>query len=578
MKSLRPRADIANVSAFPTSVRAALGSVTRFFSEQANPQGGDRLVMARALGLLFFAGALIGLVSLLLPQAPGASEAGIVGVCGAAICVSALYFKFGGRMPRWAFPAALFGGTLLIEAAILASDRPFSSYAFYFVWVVMFAAYFFTPRQLVIQAAFIAVTYPLVVSILGGDDESAQRWLLTIWTIIVVGAFIAILRRRMDRLIGRLSDAARTDPLTHLLNRRGFQEAFDLELERSRRTGRPCTLLVGDLDHFKRVNDVLGHPAGDAYLERFAQLLIAGKRRIDSCARMGGEEFALLLPDTDEHGGFVIAERLRHAVRDTFAPEAVAVTVSFGVAGYPRHGSTGDQLLMAGDQALYVAKELGRDRSAIYRPEVSAQIVSAKEQAEARAEGFLAAVLVLAESVDLRDAGTAAHSETVGRFAALIATELGFDEKRVERIRLAGVLHDIGKVGVPDAVLQKTGPLDESEWAEARKHCELGSRLLTGAGLNDIGDWILKHHERPDGQGYPYGLGAGEVPVEAGIIGLADAYEGMVADRCYRPGIGPELARIEVELGAGTQFDAEIAAALLRCIDRSDRALAGLAE
>src|SRR5439155_5209026 len=133
----------------------------------------------------------------------------------------------------------------------------------------------------VVQAACIAATYPVVVNILGGDPESGQRWLLTIWTIVVVGAFIAVLRRRVDGLIGRLSDAARTDPLTELLNRRGFSEAFDLELERSRRSGRPCTLLLADLDHFKRVNDVLGHPAGDAYLQRFAQLLTAGKRRID---------------------------------------------------------------------------------------------------------------------------------------------------------------------------------------------------------------------------------------------------------------------------------------------------------
>lgn len=529
--------------------------------------------MARAVACLFFAGGAIGALSLVLPQAPGARPGLVAVVCAVAIAIAALYFFGADRAPAWAFPAALSGATVLIELAIYWSDRPASSYAFYFVWVIMFSAYFLRPAQTLVQAGWIAASYPVVVGALGGDLESEQRWLLTVWTIVVVGLFIAILRRRMNGLIVKLSDAARKDPLTRLLNRRGFQEAFDLELERSRRSGRPCTLLLGDLDHFKRVNDLLGHPAGDARLQKFAQVLEAGKRRIDAAARMGGEEFALLLPETDEHGGYVIAERLRHAARDGFATDPVQVTVSFGVASYPRHGSTGDQLLVAADQALYVAKELGRDRTAIYRPEVTAQVMGAKERARARSEGYLSAVLVLAESVDLRDAGTAVHSETVGRFTAMIAGELGLPEERVERIRIAGVLHDIGKVGVADAVLQKVGPLDEGEWVEMRKHCELGARLLSGAGLEDISAWVLAHHERPDGLGYPVGMTGSEIPFESCILAVADAYEGMVADRCYRPGIGAAAAREELERGAGTQFDADVVGAFLRCVDRSEQAL-----
>jgi HD-GYP domain-containing protein (c-di-GMP phosphodiesterase class II) len=323
------------------------------------------------------------------------------------------------------------------------------------------------------------------------------------------------------------------------------------------------------------VNDQLGHPAGDQRLQKMAKLLGSGKRRIDAAARMGGEEFALLLPDTDEHGGYVIAERLRHAVREAFATDPVSVTVSFGVASFPRHGATGDQLLIAADQALYVAKELGRDRTAIYRPEVTAQMMGAKERADARADGYLSAVLVLAEAVDLRDGGSPVHSETVGRYAELIASELDLEDEHVQRVRLAGVLHDIGKVGVADAVLQKAGPLDEAEWAEMRKHCELGARLLGGAGLEDVGAWVLSHHERPDGLGYPAGLAADEIALESRILAVADSYEAMVADRCYRPRIGAERARAELEQAAGTQFDREVVEAFLRCLDRSERALAG---
>ncbi|MEA2425928.1 MAG: hypothetical protein QOH13_2338 [Thermoleophilaceae bacterium] len=554
----------------------ARAGVTRFFSEDVEGRSSrDRLIMARALGALFIAGAVVALVSLLLPHAPGASLGGIAAVCGVALAVGTGLILGGVKVPHWSLPAACYGATLLITGAIYFSDRVAGAYSFYFVLVAMFTAYFLSPLQLVLQVALIGISFPIAISMLGGGGESAQRWLLMIWTVIVVGAFIAILRRRMDGLISRLSDAARTDPLTSLLNRRGFQEAFDLELERSRRSDRPCALLVADLDHFKRINDLLGHPAGDVRLQKMAQLLGLGKRRIDAAGRMGGEEFALLLPDTDEHGGYVIAERLRHAVRDAFAPDPVPVTVSFGVASYPRHGATGDQLLVAADQALYVAKELGRDRTAIYRPEVSAQMMGAKERAEARADGFLSAVLVLAEAVDLRGAGSAAHSETVGRYAELIATELGLPEGRVERIRLAGVLHDIGKVGVPDGVLQKTGPLDEGEWAEVQKHCELGSRLLSGAGLEDVAGWVLSHHERPDGLGYPAGLEASEITLEARILAVADAYEAMVADRCYRMGIGAERARAELERSAGSQFDPDVVAAFARCLDRSEAALSG---
>jgi diguanylate cyclase (GGDEF)-like protein len=437
----------------------------------------------------------------------------------------------------------------------------------------MFAAYFLSVVQLVLQLAFIAAVYPVVINMLGGGGQSGQRWLLTIWTAIVVGVFIAVLRRRMNHLIERLSDAASSDPLTGLLNRRGFQDVFDLELERSRRSGRPCALLIGDLDHFKRVNDLLGHPAGDERLIKFALLLDSGKRRIDAVARMGGEEFALLLPETDEHGAYVIGERLRHKIRDAFAPDRIALTVSFGVAAYPTHGTTGDQVLQAADQALYVAKELGRDRTAIYRAEVTAQMLGAKERADVQADGYLSAMLVLAEAVDLRDSGSVGHSEAVGRYAEMIATELELEDEHVARVKLAGVLHDIGKVGVPDVVLQKAGPLDEHEWDEMRAHCHLGSRLLSGAGLEDLASWVLSHHERVDGSGYPAGLTKSEIAPEARILAVADAYEAMVADRCYRPGIGTLRARAELEKGSGTQFDPLVVEAFLRCLMRADEAL-----
>jgi diguanylate cyclase (GGDEF)-like protein len=570
-------ADKTHVTRPAGVVDAAQKAVRRFFAEDvAERRLRDRLVMARSLGALYLAGAIIALVSLLLPHRGGADTANIAAICGIALGIGFILLGERGRLPAWAFPAACYAATILISFAVYYSDRADSPYSFFYVLIGMFAAYFLTAIQLLLQVVALAIAYPVAIHAVGGGSQSADRWLLTVWTVIVVGAFIAILSHRMSGLIGRLSDAARRDPLTGLLNRRGFKDVFDLELERSRRSGRPCALLIGDLDHFKRVNDLLGHPAGDERLKRFGNLLDTGKRRIDAVARMGGEEFALLLPETDEHGGYVIAERLRHKVRDAFSTDQVALTVSFGVAAYPNHGGSGDQLLQAADQALYVAKELGRDRTALFRAEVTARVMASKEQADLRAEGYLSAMLVLAEAVDIRDAGSPLHSETVGRYAELIAAELGLEAEHVERVKLAGILHDIGKVGVPDAILQKAGPLDDSDWEELHKHCELGSRLLSGAGLDDIGAWVLCHHERVDGTGYPDRLDAEEIPLEARILAVADAYEAMIADRPYRPGMSPAAAREELERCSGTQFDTGVLQAFLAALDEGEPAGAGL--
>jgi putative nucleotidyltransferase with HDIG domain len=176
------------------------------------------------------------------------------------------------------------------------------------------------------------------------------------------------------------------------------------------------------------------------------------------------------------------------------------------------------------------------------------------------------AVLMLAETLDLRDTGTALHSQTVGRYAEMIASSLGLGEDQVKRIRLAGLLHDIGKIGVPDPILRKPGPLDELEWEEIRKHPELGARILAGANLDDISAWVLAHHERPDGTGYPLGLPADQIPLEAMILSVADAFEAMTAERVYSQPLQLMTAAAELKRHAGTQFDAEIVETFLACL------------
>jgi diguanylate cyclase (GGDEF)-like protein len=389
--------------------------------------------------------------------------------------------------------------------------------------------------------------------------------ILALGGVLVLLVLVVLQRRQISRLAALLSDATRTDPLTGLLNRRAFEELLDEELERSRRTGRPMSVLVGDVDGLGLVNERRGHGAGDAVLRLVARDMQKWKRRIDSAGRIGGEEFALLLPETDERGAFLVAERLRRAAHRTFGDEPLPVTISFGVASHPDHGDDRDLLLSAAARAMDAAKELGRDRSVIYSPEVARVLSGAGPDG---GELQLATVIGLAEAIDIRDTGTTGHSQTVGRYAEITAIQLGLPPERVERVRLAGLLHDVGKIGVSDRVLSKPGPLDADEWREMQTHPEIAARLLAHPEFDDLRTWVLAHHERPDGRGYPHRLSGEEIPLEACILAVADAFEAMTAERAYRPALGDEAARAELAAGAGTQFDSRVVTAFLAALSR----------
>jgi putative nucleotidyltransferase with HDIG domain len=180
----------------------------------------------------------------------------------------------------------------------------------------------------------------------------------------------------------------------------------------------------------------------------------------------------------------------------------------------------------------------------------------------------LAAVVSLAEALDIRDTGTADHAHAVGRYAQMMAEELGFEPERAERMRVAGILHDVGKVGMTTGQMAKPGPLDDEEWGEMRTHPEIAARMLSRPEFEDLREWILYHHERVDGTGYPRGLHGHEIPLEARILAVADAYEAMTADRVYRPALGEQAARVELVAGSGAQFDGEVVQAFLSALDR----------
>src|SRR4051794_15398876 len=535
----------------------------RRFYEAIVERQSDETVRARAQGGFFVFGGILALVSLLLPHATAVMDSGIA-VMGALACVSGTLLLFLPQvMPPQLLTGVLACGNLLISLGIYFTQSTTSVYALLYVWVGFQAAYFLPRSHAVAHVLGTAFTYSIALACVPGNDRS-QRVLLMFGVVAVIALMVAGLRERVDRLIARLADAARTDPLTGLLNRRGFQELMEVETERALRSARPLAILVGDLDHFKHLNDRFGHAAGDLALRRFGEIASSASRRIDAVARIGGEEFALLLPDTEQHAAYLLAERLRRAVKEP-GVDGELPTVSFGVASFPTHAADAEALMHAADQALYAAKAMGRDRSVIYNPEVLASVLGGNLDPVAGNE-HLSAVLVLAETLDLRDSGTASHSQTVGRLAAMIAAALGFDDSRVERIRLAGILHDIGKIGIPDWILHKPGKLDEAEWAEVRKHPEMGARIAASAKLDDISEWILSHHERVDGRGYPSGLRGKAIPVEAKILAVADAYEAMTAERVYKPAMPAEEAEGELREQSGAQFDAAVVDALLGAI------------
>jgi diguanylate cyclase (GGDEF)-like protein/putative nucleotidyltransferase with HDIG domain len=527
-----------------------------------------RAMMARTAALFAGAGAVICLVGAFVPGDAQFDDDVLMVTAAVAALLGAVLLIGYDAIPARAFHLVVAAGTAVATGAAYGWGTASAYGPLPYVWVTLFAFYFFTRGAALVHLALMAAAYAVALVIENPADNPLDGWIATVVTLLVTGLFVSMVRDHIARLIRRLSDAAHRDHLTGLLNRRGFQGVFDTELERARRADQALSLIVGDLDRFKRVNDAHGHAAGDEVLVNVAQAIAGAKRGFDSAARVGGEEFAVLAPDCDEHGAFMLAERIRAGVHEALVARdpGSSLTISFGISTFPLHGQSADGLLRTADQALYAAKQLGRNRSVISSAEVPGILArgTAHEDAEAHVE--LAALLNLAEALDVRDWGTASHCRRVGRFAELTARELGLSPEAVERVRLAGILHDVGRAAVPEALLAKDGPLTEEEWVLVRNHTVAGARMVETTEYDDIRSWILFHHERPDGAGYPEGRTESEVPLEAAIIGAADAYEAMTSERPYRPALAAEAAAGELRSEAGRQFRADVVDALLRAV------------
>jgi diguanylate cyclase (GGDEF)-like protein len=354
--------------------------------------------------------------------------------------------------------------------------------------------------------------------------------------------------------------AASTDALTGLLNHGAMQVRVREEIARAARDRLPLSCVLIDLDNFKRVNDELGHPAGDALLRRVADALRAEVRPYDQVARYGGDEFVLVLPGTEEQAARAVAERVQERVRagSPRTPHGPSGSCSIGVSAWDATMGA-DELLAAADRALLLAKRTGKGRVAVANPDAEEELARLQDS-----DGSPAAVQALAAAIDARDSRTAGHSEQVVRLATGVAMLLGLTADAVERVGHGALLHDVGKLGIPPEILQKDGVLDDAEWDVMAQHPVIGEGILRRLPqLAPLAPIVRHEHEHWDGTGYPDGLAGTQIPIGSRIVLACDAYVAMIASRPYRAALEQDDAVAELRALSGTQFDPQIVEALL---------------
>jgi diguanylate cyclase (GGDEF)-like protein len=373
----------------------------------------------------------------------------------------------------------------------------------------------------------------------------------------LVGPFLAIsLYQRSVLHAFEAMELALTDPLSGLGNHRHFQQELERFLTDADETGNPLTLCLLDVDEFKSINDQHGHPVGDRILALVGRCL----HETGAAFRLGGDEFAVFMRTATEAEAVDAATRAVARIGRVKTDRGLTITISAGLARYPSEGLARADLVRAADSALYAAKAQGKAAVRMYHHGVVD--LSARREDDADRRARLRAAVSLAGAIDVRDAYTGTHSHAVGQLAARIGDCLGLTPEEVELLRIAGLLHDLGKVAVPEHILSKPGPLSETEHEAIAQHPLVGYRMLASLRIEPVATWVLHHHERYDGLGYPDGLAGDEIPIGSRILLVADAYEAMTTDRLYRTTQSAEDAFREIRRCAGSQFDPLVVDAL----------------
>jgi diguanylate cyclase (GGDEF)-like protein/putative nucleotidyltransferase with HDIG domain len=484
-----------------------------------------------------------------------------------------------------------------------------------------------SPGEPVLEGSISAIALPIVYA----DQLHGVLYVETDQALDFPQEEILFLGTLADLISGALHNAmsfqkaqeqAITDGLTGLKTHRFFMEALSREWKRATRAGRTFSLVLLDLDRFKFVNDFYGHLDGDLLLQRVAHILEENCRRSDVVARYGGDEFVILMPETDSEQSHLMATKLRSWVCADPVLREKNVTSSFGVATFPLNGSTPQELIQVADSSMYLSKHQGgnavstadkfnpddakqwkRDVLDAYLgvtlkrlfatgPDAFVEIYSRVEQfarslAETESSGsrpdesappkpgeessfeplppiVMDTLTSLALAVDAKDQFTQGHSQKVSAYAVLIAEAIGLEGTQIEEIRLGSMLHDVGKVGILESILNKNRPLNPDEWEAMKRHVEYGAKLLEPLrGTEKVRAMVAHHHEFFDGSGYPDGLSGSQIPLGARIIAIADAYDTITSERTYKKARTPDEALQELERCGNAQFDPELVRAFV---------------
>lgn len=374
--------------------------------------------------------------------------------------------------------------------------------------------------------------------------------------LIVACIIVAYTSEYGRRNVKRLEVLANIDGVTGLYNHRYFQTRLEEEISKAGITNSSLGMIMIDLDNFKKYNDNFGHKAGDLLLAKISEIFLSKTREIDVVCRYGGDEFAIVLPDVTSERILFVIEKIRETFDEMSDLEEVLdlhdkVTLSAGYSIYPDLAQNKDDLIMQADSALYQAKNMGRNNVQLYRDifEDIRYFVESDEQ-------LFGGLKVLLGTVSAKDKYTLGHSERVMDYAVMIANAMGLDLEKIRLIKIAALLHDIGKVEIPESVLVKSEPLTEEEIYLLHKHPDYSVDILEPlSGIDYLIDSIKYHHERFDGKGYPCGVKGNSIPLEARILCVADSFDAMLSDRPYRKGMKINDVIKELKDNAGTQFD-----------------------
>ncbi len=415
-------------------------------------------------------------------------------------------------------------------------------------------------------------------------EDSYAKQNSTLYSLI--SNYVALYTHNLD-LLERSDEFINTDSLTLLYNHRGFQEILTNEISRSETNKQKLSIIMMDINNITKINRELGHAKGDEVIKLVAEKVRQNVREGDTAGRYGGDEIAIVLPNTDSAQAKYVAEFLTYSLSCCFIDDIGPIKVSVGVATYPDCAQDKEKLLILAEQAMYISQAKG------YKDGMSAIIsssdfnfwddVALKSYAEVVSKrhsqlgiNFEEELLnkfnndhdlsdtrtwevatSLAGAIDAKDPYTKGHSTSVSKYAEALARAINLPEKEVERITLGALLHDVGKIGIPENVLKKEGPLSDDEWAIMKQHPVIGVEkvLQPNPNLRDLIPIVKYHHERIDGKGYPENLLSESIPLAAKIVAIADTYHALISDRPYRKGMNIEKAFSILEEGAGSQWD-----------------------